>query len=173
MPQTHAPSAGSGASAAPNSSGESRAAALVNPASGLANDYLNLFNEIVMLIEQLPEMPELIDDLLTWHPTTYKEYFDRSILPGRHSALDAYAELDADFRVKFEATVAELDRLATASVARIRHHLHKKGLTELCAKAGATLRVVLDRASTIVNHGIAAADESAQDRADRLLGLHT
>ncbi len=31
-----------------------RAEAIVNPASGLANDYLNLFNEIVMLIEQLP-----------------------------------------------------------------------------------------------------------------------
>ena len=30
-----------------------RAEALVNPASGLANDYLNLFNEIVMLLEQL------------------------------------------------------------------------------------------------------------------------
>jgi hypothetical protein len=29
-----------------------RASALVNPASRLANDYLNLFNEIVMLIEQ-------------------------------------------------------------------------------------------------------------------------
>src|ERR1700759_5053507 len=38
---------------------EKRAEALVNPASGLANDYLNLFNEIVMLIEQLPTMPEL------------------------------------------------------------------------------------------------------------------
>ena len=35
-----------------------RAEALVNPASGLANDYLNLFNEIVMLVEQLPTMPE-------------------------------------------------------------------------------------------------------------------
>ncbi len=36
---------------------------LVNPASGIANDYLNLFNEIVMLIEQLPTMPELFDDI--------------------------------------------------------------------------------------------------------------
>ncbi|HTJ03030.1 MAG TPA: hypothetical protein VL492_09555 [Methylovirgula sp.] len=36
---------------------QSRAEAIVNPASGLANDYLNLFNEIVMLIEQLPVMP--------------------------------------------------------------------------------------------------------------------
>jgi hypothetical protein len=176
MTQSNAPAAGSGSSAAPKSNVESRAAALVNPASGLANDYLNLFNEIVMLIEQLPEMPELIDDLLAWRPTTYKDYFDRSILPGRHSALDAYGELNPHFRHKFEAIVAELDCIATASVAVIRHHLHKKGfaepevLAELCAKAGAAMRNVLECASTTVNHGIAEAGENAQRRADRLLG---
>src|ERR1700686_5113082 len=85
MTQTNAPAARTGPSAAPGAGLESRAAALVNPASGLANDYLNLFNEIVMVIEQLPEMPELIDDLLAWRPTTYIEYFTRSVLPGRHS----------------------------------------------------------------------------------------
>lgn len=177
MTQSNAPAAGSGSPATPNSNVESRAAALVNPASGLANDYLNLFNEIVMLIEQLPEMPELIDDLLAWRPTTYLDYFNRSILPGSHSALDAYAELDVSFRQKFEAIVAELDRIATASVALIRRHLRKKGvaepgeLTELCAKAGAALRNVLERASTTVNHGIAEAGENAQRRADRLLAV--
>jgi hypothetical protein len=156
---------------------ESRAAALINPASGLANDYLNLFNEIVMLIEQLPDMPELIDDLLAWRPTTYQDYFTRSILPGRHSALGAYAELDEGFRQKFELIVAELDRMATGAVALIRRHLRKKGtsdpeaLTELCAKAGAAMRAILDRAATTVNHGVAQASESAQRRADRLLAV--
>jgi hypothetical protein len=37
---------------------------LVNPVSGLANDYLNLFNELVMMLEQIPQMPELLQDLL-------------------------------------------------------------------------------------------------------------
>lgn len=181
MTQTNAPTVGTGASVAPGSGLESRAAALVNPASGLANDYLNLFNEIVMVIEQLPEMPELIDDLLAWRPTAYKEYFTQSVLPGRHSALDAYAELDAGFRQKFEEIVAELDRMATGSVALVRHHLHKKGmaepelLAELCAKAGSGMRNVLERAATTVNHGVTEADESAQRRADRLLAvrIHT
>ena len=60
---------------------------LVNPASGIANDYLNLFNEIVMLIEQLPTMPELIDDIKARKPTTYEDYFVNSSLPGRESDL--------------------------------------------------------------------------------------
>ena len=63
---------------------------LVNPASGIANDYLNLFNEIVMLIEQLPTMPELIDDIKAWKPTSYEDYFIHSPLPGRESAIEAY-----------------------------------------------------------------------------------
>ncbi len=65
---------------------QARAEAIVNPASGLANDYLNLFNEIVMLIEQLPQMPELIDDILRWRPVSYQSYFANSVLPGRASA---------------------------------------------------------------------------------------
>jgi hypothetical protein len=179
MSQTDASAAPSGSSAAPKTGLESRAAALVNPASGLANDYLNLFNEIVMLIEQLPEMPELIDDLLAWRPTSYQDYFTRSILPGRHSALDTYAELNEEFRQKFELIVAELDRMATGAVALIRRHLRKKGrsdpegLAELCAKAGIAMRDILDRAATTVNHGVAQASESAQRRADRLLAVRT
>jgi hypothetical protein len=46
-------------------------------------------NEIVMLIEQLPSMPELIDDIFAWRPTSYQDYFTRSVLPGRGSALEA------------------------------------------------------------------------------------
>ena len=60
---------------------------LVNPVSGLANDYLNLFNELVMMLEQIPQMPELLQDLLAWKPVSYQDYFRDSKLPGRHCAL--------------------------------------------------------------------------------------
>ncbi|MCX7899286.1 MAG: hypothetical protein N2444_04250, partial [Methylocystis sp.] len=93
---------------------------LVNPVSGLANDYLNLFNELVMMLEQIPQMPELLDDLLAWRPVSYQEYFRRSKLPGRHSALAAYEALSPSFKRRFEAFVAELDVIALASVASVR-----------------------------------------------------
>ena len=48
---------------------------LVNPVSGLANDYLNLFNELVMMLEQIALMPELLQDLLAWKPVSYQVYF--------------------------------------------------------------------------------------------------
>jgi hypothetical protein len=154
---------------------QGRAEAIVNPASGLANDYLNLFNEIVMLIEQLPVMPELIDDILQWRPVTYQSYFGKSILPGRASALDAYAKLDAGFRRDFETVVADLDRRAVGAVVAIRRQYKKQpetastAMTELCMRAGEALREVLIKASDLVNHGRHAVLESEQERADRLL----
>jgi hypothetical protein len=133
---------------------------LVNPASGIANDYLNLFNEIVMLIEQLPTMPELIDDIKAWKPTSYEDYFVNSPLPGRESALEAYQKLDAAFRREFEQVVAELDQQATGIVATIRLHMRAKGdsdlegLEAICTRGGGALRDTLERAVAIVNEGL-------------------
>jgi len=154
---------------------KARAAALVNPASGLANDYLNLFNEIVMLIEQLPAMPELIEDIFAWRPTSYQDYFTRSILPGRGSALEAYAALSQSFRRDFEGLVGELDRMAVGAIAAIRRHHRTKGDSEpytlagLCTRSGEKMREVLDRATTLVNHGPGGSGDAPQTVADRLL----
>lgn len=34
----------------------------INPRTGLATDYLNHFNEAVMLLEMIPDMPECAED---------------------------------------------------------------------------------------------------------------
>ncbi len=131
---------------------------LVNPLSGLTNDYLNLFNELVMIVEQIPVMPELAGDLSAWRPVSYQEYFRRSQLPGRHSALAAYEELSPSFRRRFEAFVGELDVVALASVASIRRQLRDgmpqdmERLKETCARAGEKMRAILLRASRLVNY---------------------
>jgi hypothetical protein len=154
---------------------QQRAEAIVNPASGLANDYLNLFNEIVMLIEQLPTMPELIEDIMQWRPVTYQDYFAKSILPGRTSALQAYAALDGSFRRDFESVVSDLDRRAVGAVVAIRRQYKTTGvvspqsMADLCERAGETLREVLLKATSLVNHGTRTMHESEQARADRLL----
>ncbi|MBX9739783.1 MAG: hypothetical protein K2X62_06920 [Beijerinckiaceae bacterium] len=156
---------------------QTRADKLVNPASGLANDYLNHFNEVVMIIEQLPTMPDLIEDLFAWRPISYDDYFALSSLPGRHAARDAYAKLDTQFRREFEDVVADLDRLATGSLAALRRHLKSDArhdpvkLSEICNRAGRAIRAVLEKAAGLVNSGSAAADLKAQERADRLLAI--
>jgi hypothetical protein len=151
-----------------------RAEMLVNPASGLANDYLNLFNEIVMLIETLPTMPDLFEDIQRWRPTSYREYFRQSILPGRGSAIENYDKLDARFRRSFESIVEELDRRSTGAVAAVRrqfklHEHDPEALTAICERAGANIREVLDRATSLVNNGAVVTGDLVQARTDELM----
>ena len=165
------------ASAPNHRTGHIDALTLVNPSSGIANDYLNLFNEVIMLIEQLPTMPDLQEDLFAWRSVSYENYFSRSPLAGSSSALDAYRNLDATFRRLFESSVSELDNRATGAIAAIRLHIRHHGerapqtLAALCAKCGLQLRDVLDRAISIVNTGAADSVENAQARADRLIAV--
>jgi len=44
----------------------------------LANDYLNNFNEVVMLLEMVPDMPDVLEDLKEWTPVTYLQQFEAS-----------------------------------------------------------------------------------------------
>jgi len=41
---------------------------IINPQTGLCTDYLNHFNEAIMVLEMLSTVPESIDDFLTWRP---------------------------------------------------------------------------------------------------------
>src|SRR5438270_12006857 len=77
-------------------------AANINPRTGLATDYLNHFNEAVMLLEMIPDMPECAEDFLGWHPLTYREHFMASNFKARDLAIQAYDSTDAIIRVEFD-----------------------------------------------------------------------
>jgi hypothetical protein len=150
---------------------EERAAALVNPASGIANDYLNHFNEILLLIENLPTLlPEMLDELLEWKPVTYREYFAKSQLPGSVRALQIYDGLDENFRRDFESIIDGI-----ASIEVIRAHRSQTGdldpsrVSEFCENASSAIRSALNRAADLVNNGRTSAAESPQGMADRLI----
>src|SRR5256885_12606449 len=85
---------------------EARAAVLraanINPRTGLATDYLNHFNEAIMLLEMVPDMPECAEDFLTWTPLTYAEHFWASNFKARDLAIEAYECADPKVRANFE-----------------------------------------------------------------------
>jgi 8-oxo-dGTP diphosphatase len=62
----------------------------INPATGFATDYLNHFNEAIMLLEMLPDCPDCIGDFLAWRPMSYREHFVASHFKGRDLAIAAY-----------------------------------------------------------------------------------
>src|SRR5471032_3610958 len=65
-------------------------AANINPRTGLATDYLNHFNEAIMLLEMIPDMPECAEDFLGWQPLSYREHFTASHFRARELAIEAY-----------------------------------------------------------------------------------
>lgn len=152
------------------------AAGLVNPASGVANDYLNHFNEILLLIENLPVLlPEMVDEILDWSPKSYQDYFRASPLPGSAAAITLYERLNHDFRRSFEGIVDEINRVALDSVAVISREREASGnvcaerVEKFCESASATMRAMLLRAENLVNYGEAEPVEASQAMADRLL----
>jgi hypothetical protein len=155
---------------------EERAACLVNPASGIANDYLNHFNEVLLLIENLPTLlPEMLDELLGWQPVTYREYFAKSLLPGSARALQIYDGLEDSFRRDFESIIDGINAMALASIEVIRAHRSQSGdldpskVSDFCENASSAIRSALNRAADLVNNGRASPAESPQGIADRLI----
>lgn len=163
-----------------NFSLEAQAAALVNPASGIANDYLNHFNEILLMIENLPILlPDMIEDIWQWKPVSYTEYFKKSPLPGSADTLRIYDGLDKTFRNDFEAMIELLDRIVLSSIEVIFTHrtpdgtIEPEAIAEICEQYSGDLRVVLDRTADLVNHGYAPPLERPQHMADRLMAAHS
>jgi hypothetical protein len=155
---------------------ERRANALCNPNSGIANDYLNHFNEILLLIENLPALlPEMVEEMFAWKPVGYREYFLKSTLPGKEDAIAIYDSLDPDFRKDFESMVQLLDTIVLRSIALVAENqlpdgsIDPEGIEDVCQELAADLRTVLNRAADLVNHGYAPPLESPQQMADRII----
>lgn len=135
----------------------------------LAGTYLDQFNEVIELIERLPRAPELMADLLNWHPRSYDEFFAAAAMARRASVADVYALLNRGLRQSFEGVVVDLDRKALGAVVAIRRHYKAHGaarpdiMTDICARAQKHLREALRKATAVVSHapgGIPAASET-------------
>lgn len=155
---------------------EERAAALVNPASGIANDFLNHFNEVLLLIENLPVLlPEMVDELLGWTPRTYREYFTHSELPGSKLTLEIYESICDELRDEFESRVGAVNLMCLESVEVIKGRRDGKGeiepedVEEYCEQISLKLRSALSDLADLVNNGYAAPVEAPQNVADRMI----
>jgi hypothetical protein len=85
------------------------AAANINPVTRLATDYLNHFNNVVMLLELVPDMPDMAEDVRGWTPASYEDYFTTSHFRERDLAVAAYRAADPAIRDEFDAAITHLD----------------------------------------------------------------
>ncbi|MEI9904332.1 MAG: hypothetical protein WDN06_10405 [Asticcacaulis sp.] len=80
-------------------------AANVNPRTGLATDYLNLFNEAIMLFEMGLDMPDMAEELADWQKRDYVEHFEQSGFEMKDVVIAAYHYAPASVRMRFDPAV--------------------------------------------------------------------
>jgi hypothetical protein len=135
--------------------GEARAAQLraanINPRTGLATDYLNHFNEAVMLLEMIPDMPECAEDFLGWQPLSYCEHFTASNFKARDLAIEAYDSADTAIRGEFDNITAAMTSILTAVGAAMREAQQDKTRARLAEQAIGWVKPLVMLAGGVIN----------------------
>ena len=143
---------------------EARAAALkaanINPRTGLATDYLNHFNEAVMLLEMIPDMPECSEDFLAWCPLSYCEHFMASNFKARDLAISAYEAADPEIRTEFEQITDTMTSILSAVGAAMREANKDTTRAKLAEQAIGWLKPLVSAAGGVINGGFEADVDS-------------
>ena len=92
------------------------ASANINQESLLATDYFIYFNEVEMITETLPDMPDFVKDVKAWEPKSYKQHFQDSTFSEKELAVAAYDCVSTPYLVAFEGATSRAASLAKGSI---------------------------------------------------------
>jgi hypothetical protein len=148
----------------------------INPATGLATDYLNHFNEAIMLLEMLPCAPECKEDFLAWRPMSYREHFAASNFKFRDLAIAAYEAADPAFRGQLDEIANQMTAILTAAHDGMKGELAPDTIRILAEATAHWLRPLVARAGAVINGELISAsapDETAPQDAIDLLFDHS
>ena len=132
-------------------------AANINPRTGLATDYLNHFNEAIMMLEMIPDMPECAEDFLAWRPLSYAEHFTASNFKARDLAIEAYESAAPRIRADFDSITGAMTSILTALGEAMRDARQPKTVCRLAEQATGWVKPLVMQAGCIIN-GSAEAD---------------
>jgi len=143
-------------------------AANINPATGLATDYLNHYNEVAMLIATLADMPEMSDMILDWRPVGYPRHFLRSGFGDKGLAIAAWVLAERQVKQQFRVACDEVE----SSISAVQYKLSSApgSAAEIAAEAGPIFEGIA-RIGGVINGGKAASlleRSAAQDLVDSL-----
>ena len=133
----------------------------INTTTFLSTDYLNHFNELIMMIDLIPDMPEMLSEAMEWRPKTYAEHFQASAFTHKDLAIAAYDHVLALDRQALESTVAAINQEVDGAF-KVLPPMVNTGdpdiLREYCATKSRRLQTLIDRCSGIINGVEGAAD---------------
>src|SRR5256885_9227048 len=128
------------------------AAANINPNTGLASDYLNHFNEAIMLLDLLPTTPECIVELIGWEPLSYEEHFAASHFRDRELAIAAYNAAEPTARLRLDELADTMNALLVATCEAFQRRSSLLAANALAADTVARLKPLVARAGAVI-HG--------------------
>jgi len=123
----------------------------INPSTGLATDYLNHFNEAIMLLDLLPQMPECIVELIGWEPLDYEEHFAESKFKDRELAIAAYEAADPVARARLDELADTMNALLVATCETFQRRNSLEAATRLASETAARLKPLVARAGAVIN----------------------
>lgn len=126
-------------------------AANINPRTGLATDYLNHFNEAIMLLELIPDMPDCYELFLEWEPLSYAEHFIKSNFKARDLAIASYEAAHPHVRVPFDAMVVNMTRILTTVGDAMRTVQQDRTRATLAEQAAGWVKPMVGSAGGIIN----------------------
>jgi len=136
------------------------AEAHINPLTGLATDYLNHFNEAIMLLELLSADPGCLGDFMSWQPMSYTEHFAASSFKHRDIAIAAYAAADPVARARLDVLADTMTDVLTATREALQANPLPPSTGHLATKTVAWLKPLVARAGAVIN-GTYPADNAA------------
>jgi len=131
----------------------------INPRTGLATDYLNHFNEAIMLLEMIPDIPECFEDFLEWQPMSYCEHFAASNFKARELAISAYEESDPAIRAEFDNITAAMTSILTKVGEAMRQVRHTETRMLLAEQATGWVKPLVTQAGSMINGGFNDAED--------------
>ena len=133
----------------------------INPRTGLATDYLNHFNEAIMLLEMVPACPDCIEDFLAWRSRSYREHFAGSRFKGRDLAIAAYEAAEPGARDSLDALASRMTTMLEATRAALTGGLPAQAASLIAEAAATSLKPLIARAGAVINGEAERARPSA------------
>ncbi|MCG8490877.1 MAG: hypothetical protein MI743_04620 [Sneathiellales bacterium] len=141
----------------------------VNAVTLLATDYLNHFNEALMLAELVVDMPDMLDDFATWMPKHYKDHFRESGIADKDLAIEAFDHSPSEYKEPFDSSVQMLNKqlaLLQQVLQKERENLGDPDKQQFVRKKCQLIRSLIDKISGIINGQVSAQTATTAEKTD-------
>lgn len=140
----------------------------INAQTYLATDYLNHFNEIVMFLEMIPDMPDMFEEAKAWAPKSYADHFRDSSFKDKDLAIRAYDAAPPRYRRMFDQTVARMNEQLVAGLGRIDAAIlagNDSELAFLVQQVSRSTQRLIDVCSSIIHGNVRTMSQTQIDEA--------